>query len=157
MHSLPTVGVFGQYAACRIVGLHFFDLLCRIAVLLFFSACGFFLRLLCVLCCDCWLCFALCQRIFDFCLRSFALARATSPFQSQRAGPQRFLVWVRVWWCCALHKQNAKYPLRGRLTCSLRISKATACRAVSRNTRGGSPHFIGGAFYRRGGLCYGSV
>ena len=28
-----------------------------------------------------------------------------------RAGPQRFLVWVRVWWCCAFHKQNAKYPL----------------------------------------------
>ena len=50
----------------------------------FFSACGFFdLRLcavhlaMCVLCCDCWLCFSLCKRIFDCCLRSFALARAT--------------------------------------------------------------------------------
>ena len=55
--------------------------------------------------------FSLCGRIFDCCLRSFALARATSPCQSPRAGPQRFLVWVRVWWCCAFHKQNAKYPL----------------------------------------------
>ena len=110
--------VFGQYAACRIEGLHFFDLLCRIAVLLFFSACGFFICgflrcfwfFLC-LCLDLWFCFALCKRIFLCCLRSFALARATSPFLSQRAGPQRFLVWVRVWWCCAFHKQNAKYPL----------------------------------------------
>ena len=87
----------------------------------------FLFAALCVLCCDCWFCFALCERIFDCGLRSFAPAGATSPFQSQRAGPQRFLVLVRVWWCCAFHKQNAKYPLRGRLTCSLRISKATAC------------------------------
>ena len=128
--------------------------LCRIAVLLFFSACGFFyLRLLCVLCLDLWLCFALCQRIFDCGLRSFALARATSPFQSQRAGPQRFLVWVRVCGCCspepkkqnephkicAVHKQKAKSPLRGRITISLNNSKATASRAVSRKTRGGVP------------------
>ena len=87
----------------------------------------FLFAALCVLCCDCWFCFALCERIFDCGLRSFAPAGATSPFQSQRAGPQRCLVLVRVWWCCAFHKQNAKYPLRGRLTCSLRISKATAC------------------------------
>ena len=46
--------------------------------------------------------FSLCGRIFNCRLRSFALARATSPCQSQRAGPQRFLVWVRVWRCCAL-------------------------------------------------------
>ena len=52
---------------------------------------------LCVLCCDCWLCFSLCERILDCCLRSFALARATSPCQSPRAGPQRFLVLVRVY------------------------------------------------------------
>ncbi len=77
----------------------------------FLHAAFFYLRLLCVLCCDCWFCFALCERIFDCGLRSFALARATSPCQSPRAGPQRFLVWVRVWWCCAFHKQNAKYPL----------------------------------------------
>ena len=103
MHSLPTVGCFrsmphaGLWVYTSFFGCVDYD------GLLFFSACGFFyLRLLCVLCCDCWFCFALCQRIFDFCLRSFALARATSPFQSQRAGPQRFLVWVRVWWCCAL-------------------------------------------------------
>ena len=75
----------------------------------FFSACGFLdLRLfavhlaLCVLCCDWCFCFSLCERIFLCCLRSFALARATSPCQSQRAGPQRFLVWVRVCGCCAL-------------------------------------------------------
>ena len=52
--------------------------------------------------------FSLCGRIFLCCLRSFALARATSPCQSPRAGPQRFLVWVRVCGCCALElkKQN---------------------------------------------------
>ena len=85
---------------------------------------------MCVLCYDCCFFFSLCERIFLCCLRSFALARATSPFQSQRAGPQRFLVWVRVCWCCspehkkqnehlkssAFHKQNAKSPLRGRRT-----------------------------------------
>ena len=73
----------------------------------------FYLRCLVLLylCLGLWLCFALCQRIFLCCLRSFALARATSPCQSPRAGPQRFLVWVRVWWCCAFHKQNAKYSL----------------------------------------------
>ena len=115
----------------------------------FFSACGFFyLRLcavhlaMCVLCCDWCFCFSLCERIFLCCLRSFALARATSPCQSPRAGPQRFLVWVRVCWCCALEKQNAKYPLRGRLIISLNISKATACCAVSRKTSGGSPQEV---------------
>ena len=50
MHSLPTVGVFGQNAACRIEGLRFFLLQCRIAVLLFFSACGFFYLRLCAFC-----------------------------------------------------------------------------------------------------------
>ena len=101
---------------------------------------------MCVLCCDSRFFFSLCQRIFNCGLRSFALARATSPCQSPRAGPQRFLVWVRVCGCCspepkkqnephksnALHKQNAKSPLRGHLTISLHNSKATACRAVSR-------------------------
>ncbi len=32
---------------------------------------------LCVPCLDLWFCFSLCERIFDFCLRNFALARAT--------------------------------------------------------------------------------
>ena len=50
-----------------------------------------------------------------------------------------FFLWVRVCGCCALEKQNAKYPLRGRLIISLNISKATACCAVTRNTGGGSP------------------
>ena len=83
----------------------------------FFCMRLFYLRLcavhlaLCVLCCDWCFCFSLCERIFDCCLRSFALARATSPFQSQRAGPQRFLVWVRVCGCCALENCKAKYPL----------------------------------------------
>ena len=82
----------------------------------FLHAAFFYLRLLCVLCCDCWFCFALCQRIFLCGLRSFAPAGATSPCQSPRAGPQRFLVWVRVWWCCALENCNAKYPLPTLLT-----------------------------------------
>ena len=81
-----------------------------------FSACGFFDLRLCamhlllfVLCLDLWFCFSLCKRIFNCCLRSFALARATSPCQSPRAGPQRFLVWVRVCWCCALeYEKQAK-------------------------------------------------
>ena len=112
MHCLPTVGCFRSMPHAGLWVYTSFFCCVDYDGLLFFSACGFFyLRLLCVLCCDCWFCFALCQRIFDFCLRSFALARATSPFQSQRAGPQRFLVWVRVWWCCALENCNAKYPL----------------------------------------------
>ena len=68
----------------------------------------FYLRLLCVLCLDLWFCFALCQRIFDCGLRNFAPAGATSPFQSQRAGPQRFLVLVRIWRCCSLEYKKQK-------------------------------------------------
>ena len=62
----------------------------------------------CVPCCDSRFFFSLCQRIFDFCLRSFAPAGATSPCQSQRAGPQRFLVWVRVCWCCVPEHKKQK-------------------------------------------------
>ena len=160
MHSLPYGRLFSVNAACRIDALQWFGLLCGIVGLLFL----FCMRLfgfaalcesfaMCVLCCDCWLCFSLCQRIFNCGLRSFALARATSPCQSPRAGPQRFFFWVRVCGCCspehkkqkenhkssALHNQNAKYPLRGRITISLNNRKATVYRAVSRKTRGGSP------------------
>ncbi len=118
-HCRPqAVGVFGQYAACRFDTLRWFGLLCRIAFLLFlFCMRLFYLRLCAVfcfflcLCLDLWLCFALCQRIFDCGLRNFALARATSPCQSPRAGPQRFLVWVRVCGCCAIENCNAKFPL----------------------------------------------
>ena len=110
----PGGDVIGQCAACRIEGLWFFGLMCEIAVLLIvLSACGFFyLRLcavhlaLCVLCCDWCFCFSLCERIFDCCLRSFALARATSPCQSPRAGPQRFLVLVRVYGAVHLKTQS---------------------------------------------------
>ena len=64
--------------------------------------------LLLVLCLDLWFCFSLCERIFNCCLRSFALARATSPCQSPRAGPQRFLVLVRVCWCCSPEYKKQK-------------------------------------------------
>ena len=96
-------------AACRIEGLHFFFGRCGIAVLLFlFLHAAFLFAALCGASCYVrsvlWLIvfFSLCERIFNCCLRSFAPAGATSPFQSQRAGPQRFLVWVRVWRCCSL-------------------------------------------------------
>ena len=79
-----TVGVFGQYAACRIEGLHFFLLLCRIAILLFLFCIRLFDLRLCLvhlvflyLCLDLWFFFSLCERIFLCGLRSFALARAT--------------------------------------------------------------------------------
>ena len=90
-------------------GLHCFGLLCRIAGLLFlFCMRLFWFAALYVLCCDWRFFFSLCERIFDFCLRSFAPAGATSPFQSQRAGPQRFLVLVRIWRCCSLEYKKQK-------------------------------------------------
>ena len=77
----------------------------------FFCMRLFLFAALCVLCLGLLFCFSLCKRIFNCCLRNFAPAGATSPFQSQRAGPQRFLVWVRVCGCCALENCNAKFPL----------------------------------------------
>ena len=69
----PGGDVIGQYAACRIDALWFFGLMCGTVVLLIvLSACGFW-DCCFVLC----FCFSLCQRIFNCCLRSFALARAT--------------------------------------------------------------------------------
>ena len=117
-HCRPqAVGVFGQ---CRmqvwrstllfwLYRLWWSAFLFCMRLFLFAALCGV-LFFLC-LCLDLWLCFALCQRIFDCGLRNFALARATSPFQSPRAGPQRFLVWVRICGCCALENCKAKCPL----------------------------------------------
>ncbi len=81
--------VFGQCAAYRFDALCFFGLRCGIAVLLFLFCMRLFLfAALCVLCCDCWLCFSLCQRIFNFCLRSFAPAGATSHCPSPKRAAQ---------------------------------------------------------------------
>ena len=102
---------YRSIAACRFDALCFFGLMCGTAVLLIvLSACGFwdccfvFMHLLSAfrVVADSFF-FSLCQRILNCSLRNFALARATSPCQSPRAGPQRFLVLVRVCWCCALH------------------------------------------------------
>ena len=70
---------------------------------------------LCVPCLDLWFCFSLCERIFDFCLRNFALARATkrtklkskpsialkNPAALERLA--NFFFWVRVCWCCSFY------------------------------------------------------
>ena len=50
MHSLPTVGVFGQCAACRFDALCFFGLRCGIAVLLFLFYMRLFYLRLCAFC-----------------------------------------------------------------------------------------------------------
>ena len=113
MHSLPTVGVFGQYAACRIVGLHFFDLLCRIAVLLFFSACGFFDLRLCTFCVviDAFSSLYVSEFLIAACGVSPLRGRPKDSALWNPAALERlanFFFWVRVWWCCSpeYKKQN---------------------------------------------------
>ena len=123
----------------------------------FFSACGFFYLRLCAVHLLC--AFRVWTDAFAFLYVSEFLTAAcgVSPLRGRPkdsalwnpAALERlanFFFWVRVCWCCspehkkqnephkssALHKQNAKSPLRGRITISLNISKATASRAVSR-------------------------
>ena len=149
----PFGDVIGQYAACRIDALWFFGLMCGIVVLLIvLSACGFWIVALflciCFLRSVLWLIvfFSLCQRIFDCCLRSFALARATKglcPLESrslEKAG-ELFSFWCGSVGAVHLNiksksrtakavrstNKNAKYPLRGCITISLNNSKATVC------------------------------
>ena len=115
MHSLPTVGVFGQYAACRFEALSFFGLRCGIAVLLFLFCMRLFYLRLCAFCVVTvgFVSLYVSEFLIAACGVSPLRGRLKDSALKNPAALERlanFFFWLRVCWCCALEYQKQCTP-----------------------------------------------